>query len=415
MEENNGDSRRSSNLKSGGSAPMSTSLALPLSPSRPEKAPAAMTQKRPPGGWRAMPYVLGNETFERLASTGLMANFSVFLLTVYHMDIVAASNMMSIWSAVTSFIPLFGAFLSDSYLGRFWTIAFSSIAEIFGMSTLTIIALVPGLRPPQCDVVQSHECKGPTKSQLGCLFFGLGLLAIGSGGIRPCSIPFGVDQFDAATEEGRKGISSFFNWYYTSFTVVLIFSLTIIVYIQDSVSWAVGFGIPTALMVFAIVFFFVGTRIYVYVKPQGSVFSIIAQVLVAAFHKRKLKLPDHDAAAAYYDPPLPSSVKRKLLLTKDYRILNKAAVIRDGDLKEDGTASSGWRIVSIHQTEEVKCLVRIIPIWAAGIIPLVAVAQQGTFTLSQALKMDRHIGPKFQIPAGSLFVVSMITLALWIP
>ncbi|VFQ93120.1 unnamed protein product [Cuscuta campestris] len=385
-----------------------------------EKTASPPVTQNKPGGWRAMPYVLGNETFERLASVGLMANFSVFLLTVYHMDLVSASNMMSIWSGVTNFIPLLGAFLSDSFLGRFWTIAFSSIAEILGMLTLTIIALVPGLRPPPCKAAagatNQQGCRGPTKSQLGILLLGLGFLAVGSGGIRPCSIPFGVDQFDPTTEEGRKGIASFFNWYYTSFTVVLILALTVVVYIQDSVSWALGFGLPAALMVFAIVLFFLGARVYVHVKPQGSVFSGSAQVFAAAFNKRKVKLPaDQGGGGGYYDPPVAFPVRKKFPLTDDCRFLNKAAVITEGDLNGDGKPTNRWRLVSVHQMEEVKCLVRIIPVWAAGIICLVAIAQQGTFTASQALKMDRHIGPKFQIPAGSLFVISMVTIALWIP
>nr|GME17613.1 protein NRT1/ PTR FAMILY 2.13-like [Ipomoea batatas] len=230
----------------------------------------------------------------------------------------------------------------------------------------------------------------------------LGFLAIGGGGIQPCSIPFGVDQFDATTKEGRKGITSFFNWYYASFTVVLIFSLTIVVYIQDSMSWALGFGIPTGLMVFAIVLFFLGRRVYIYVKPQGSVFSGVAQVLVAAFKKKNVKLPDEAVGIMIlrlHAPP----VGRKLPLTKD------CSVITERDLNPDGTPYSSWRLVSIHQMEEVKCIVRIIPIWAAGIVCLVAVVQQGTFTMSQALKMDRHLGPNFYIPAGSLFVISMIT------
>lgn len=42
-------------------------------------------------------------------------------------------------------------------------------------------------------------------------------------------------------------------------------------------------------------------------------------------------------------------------------------------------------------------------------------AQQGTFPVSQALKMDLHIGPNFQIPAASYYVVSLITIAIFLP
>ncbi|GAU39792.1 hypothetical protein TSUD_219670 [Trifolium subterraneum] len=87
----------------------------------------------------------------------------------------------------------------------------------------------------------------------------------------------------------------------------------------------------------------------------------------------------------------------------------------EGDLNSDGTVVDNWKLVSIQQVEEVKCLARTVPIWAAGILGFTAMAQQGTFIVSQALKMDRHLGPKFQIPAGSLGVVSFIVIGLWVP
>ncbi|KAJ8547855.1 hypothetical protein K7X08_021091 [Anisodus acutangulus] len=375
----------------------------------------AKTYRRKPGGWRAMPYVLGNETFERLASVGLLANFMQFLLTVFNMDQVAASNVLNIWSGATNFIPLLGACISDAYIGRFWTIAFASVFEMMGMLTLTLIPWLPQLHPPPCKAGQ--QCRGANKSQMGFLVMGLGFLSIGSGGIRPCSIPFGVDQFDSTTDEGRKGIASFFNWYYTSFTVVLIIALTLVVYIQDSVSWVIGFGIPTVLMFLSLILFFIGTKVYVYVKPEGSIFSSIIQVFVATHKKRKLKLPDErESNGVFYDPPIPEgSIIKKLPLTNKYRSLNKAAIIMEDEVNSDGTSSNNWRLCSIQQIEEVKCLVKIIPVWATGIICFTAMAQQGTFTVSQALKMDRHLGPKFQIPAGTLSVISMITVGIWLP
>lgn len=378
--------------------------------------PESKTARRKPGGWKAMPFVLGNETFERLASVGLLANFMVFLLTQYHMDQVTASNVTSIWSGVTNFAPLVGAYLSDTYLGRFKTIAYAQFGSLLGMMTLTLIAWIPELLPPPCNASQGLDCMGPTKLQFAVLATALVFLSIGGGGIRPCSIPFGVDQFDPNTEEGRKGINSFFNWYYLTFTFVLVFALTVVVYIQDSVSWAWGFAIPTMLMVCSIVLFFIGTRLYVHVKPEGSIFSGIAQSLVAAYKKRKLKLPNEDVHGIFYDPPLKEgSIVRKLTSTKKYRFLNKAAIIMEGELQPDGFNAKPWRLCSIQQIEEVKCLLKIIPVWASGIICFLSMAQQGTFTLSQAMKMDRHLGPRFQIPAGSLSVISMITIGVWLP
>ncbi|XP_059648898.1 protein NRT1/ PTR FAMILY 2.13-like [Cornus florida] len=399
-----------------------SSLRSPESDSEEKKHDEAVSnlksKKRIPGGWKSMPFVLGNETFERLATIGLLGNFLVFLMTQFHMDQASAASLLNIWSGVTNFAPLLGAFICDAYVGRFLTIAVSSFASLLGMVTLTLIVWISKLHPPPCtpQEVQLDRCKGPTTLHLGVLVIGLGLLSIGTGGIRPCSLPFGVDQFDATTDEGRKGINSFFNWYYATFTLVMLIALTVVVYIQDSVSWVWGFGIPTMLMCCSIVLFFWGTKMYVHVKPEGSVFSGIAQGVVAAYKKRHVKLPvDGEADGVFYDPPLAETIVTKLPLTNQFRFLNKAAMIMEGEVKADGSPTNQWRLCSIQQIEEVKCLIKIVPVWASGIICFTAIAQQATFTISQALKMDRHLGPNFQIPPGSLVVISMVTVGLWIP
>ncbi|KAL4351170.1 hypothetical protein GQ457_06G005310 [Hibiscus cannabinus] len=376
-----------------------------------------VSDRKKPGGWKTMPLILGNETFERFASTGLMSNFMVYLLKDYNMDQVSAANLLFIWFGVTNFAPMVGAFISDAYVGKFLTILVASFASFLGMLTITLTAWIPDLLPPKCQPEQrSHDhCIGPSTAQMGVLLTGLGLLTIGTGGIRPCSIPFGVDQFDPTTEEGAKGISSFFNWYYTTFTIVILLTLTLVVYIQDQVSWVLGFAIPTILMACSIVLFLVGTRIYVRAKPQGSVFSSIAQVFVAAYKKRHLNLPaEGQECGVYYDPPSKENVVSKLPLTDQFRFLNKAAIMTENDIELNGSFNR-WRLSSVQDVEEVKCIIRIIPVWSSGIIGFTAMGQQWTFTLPQALIMDRHLGPKFIIPAGSMGVISMIVIGIYVP
>ncbi|KAL3631111.1 hypothetical protein CASFOL_024095 [Castilleja foliolosa] len=382
-----------------------------------ESKSAACQKQRKPGGWKSMPFILGNETFERLAAIGLGANFMVFLLNVFNMDQVLASNVLNVWSGISNFSPLIGAFISDAYLGRFKTIAYATFVSFAGMLTMTLISWIPQLHPPPCTNVQHHQCTGPNKTQFGILVMALGFLSVGTGGIRPCSIPFGVDQFDSSTQEGRRDINSFFNWYYTSFTVVLIIALTLVVYVQNNVSWVWGFGIPTTLMLCAIVLYFVGMRLYVYVKPEGSALTGVVQVIVASCKKRKAKLPvDVDVGALFYDPPLmKGTIVKKLPLTNQLGFLNKAALIMDGEILTDGSKSNAWRLCSVQSVEETKCLFKVIPIWVSGILCFTAIAQQSTFTVSQALKMDRHLGPNFQVPVGSLGVISMITIGIWLP
>ncbi|WOL08034.1 Proton-dependent oligopeptide transporter family [Canna indica] len=362
----------------------------------------------------------GNETFERVASYGLTANFTVYLVERLHIREVSAANVVNIFTGTTNFAPLLGAFIADAYCGRFRTLAYASIATFLGMMVLTLTAAVPQLQPPSCSSTATEQSQGPSHLQLGVLFLSLVLLVVGSGGVRPCSLPFGVDQFDSTTERGRRGLNSFVNWYYCSSTAAVVAGMTVVVYVQDSISWPIGFGIPTGLMLLAIVFFFAGMRLYIYVPPEGSVFSGITQVFVAAFRKRNLPLPA-SRDPAELEMLLYNKLARKrdrvmkLPLTLQFKFLNKAAIICEGEMKEDGFAVNPWRLCSVQQIEEVKCLIRIVPIWASGIICFLSLTQQWTIAVLQSLRMDRHLGRHFQIPPGSLGIISLVALTLFIP
>jgi peptide/histidine transporter 3/4 len=69
----------------------------------------------------------------------------------------------------------------------------------------------------------------------------------------------------------------------------------------------------------------------------------------------------------------------------------------------------------VQQVEEVKCLIRIAPVWSTGIIYYVAVVQQSTYVVLAALQSDRRLGNNFHIPAASFTVFAMLAQTLWIP
>jgi len=97
------------------------------------------------------------------------------------------------------------------------------------------------------------------------------------------------------------------------------------------------------------------------------------------------------------------------------RFLNKGAIMLDGDINDDGSARNSWELCSIQQIEEAKCLIRLVPISFSGILCFVAMAQQFTFIVLQAFTMDCHLGPHFEIPAGSVSSISLIALTVFIP
>ncbi|KAH9298747.1 hypothetical protein KI387_030429, partial [Taxus chinensis] len=67
---------------------------------------------------------------EKLATMGLLSNLIVYLTTKFNMPNVMASNVLNTWSGTTNLFPVLGAFLSDSYIGRYWTIAIGCIASL---------------------------------------------------------------------------------------------------------------------------------------------------------------------------------------------------------------------------------------------------------------------------------------------
>lgn len=190
------------------------------------------------------------------------------------------------------------------------------------MVIVMLTAWVPQFHPAPCSIQQQQtgECTGQTSFQMSVLMFGLFWLSMGTGGIRPCSIPFAIDQFDMTTAEGREGSSSFYTLYYTTQTLVMLVNQTLLVYIQDSVSWTLGFALPSVLMLISIVLFFAGTKVYAYVKPEGSNFSSIFKVMAAAQHKRHFHLhADEDTHGTFYDPPLQNDSDAKMPLTNEFR------------------------------------------------------------------------------------------------
>ncbi|KDP24544.1 hypothetical protein JCGZ_25108 [Jatropha curcas] len=373
--------------------------------------PFSTSSKKSGGGWRSIKYILGNESFEKLASMSLIANLTVYLQTQYNMDGILMVNVFNIWSGSSNLTPLAGAFISDAYLGRFRTLLYGSFASFLGMGTITLTAGISSLRPISCH--KEDDCQHPQYWQLAVLYVGLALLAIGAGGIRPCNIAFGADQFDTRTEKGRAQLTSFFNWWYFSFTVALVIALTIVVYVQTNVSWVAGYAIPTCCLFLSISIFLMGKHTYLIKKAQGSVFVDIIKVIVAAIRKRNL-----DLASGYtlYDPPHVEwdEQEPKLAHTDKFKFLDKAAMISDpSELDEQGMPLNSWRLCSVHQVEHLKLLLGVVPVWFTGIGCFITMDQMNTFGLMQAIQSNNIIG-NFKFPPGWMGLTSMIALSTWI-
>ena len=100
----------------------------------------------------------------------------------------------------------------------------------------------------------------------------------------------------------------------------MLLALTIVVYIQENVGWGWGFGIPAIAMFLSVLSYVAGHPLYVTVKPEGSPFKRLLQVVVAAFRKRKVDVPE-DAGLLYHNKELdaPIAADGRLLHTDQLR------------------------------------------------------------------------------------------------
>ncbi|XP_061373996.1 protein NRT1/ PTR FAMILY 8.1-like isoform X1 [Gastrolobium bilobum] len=369
--------------------------------------------RRKTGTWRACPFILGNECCERLAYYGMSTNLVLYFKNRLHQHSATASKNVSNWSGTCYITPLIGAFVADSYLGRYWTIFCFSIVYVIGMTLLTLSASVPGIKPT-CHGHGDENCHANTGQSVVC-FLALYLIALGTGGIKPCVSSYGADQFDDSVPVEKEHKSSFFNWFYFSINIGALIASSLLVWIQNNVGWGWGFGIPAVAMAIAVVSFFSGTRLYRNQKPGGSPLTRISQVIVASIRKYHVEVPA-DKSLLHEIADTESSIKgsRKLDHTNELRFFDKAAVpVESDDLKY---SANPWRLCTVTQVEELKSILRLLPVWATGIIFATVYGQMSTLFVLQGQTMDKHVGKStFEIPSAALSIFDTLSVIFWVP
>ncbi|THG09492.1 hypothetical protein TEA_000137 [Camellia sinensis var. sinensis] len=325
------------------------------------------------GGIRTIPFIIVNESFERLASIGLSPNMVFYLMNDYNMELATTSIILSLWSALSNGLALVGAMLADSWLGRFRVIAIGSVSSLLGMTMFWLTAMTPQLKPVPCNQL-NNSCNSPSIGPYVILFASFGLISIGAGCIRPCSMAFGADQLDNKENPNNgRVLESYINWYNASTALSAVIALTVLVYIQENFGWRVGFAVPALLMAFSALIFLLGSVFYIKVRASKSMFSGFAQVLVVAFKNKNIDLPPSPCDDCYYQ----GDESKLLAPTNNLRCLNKACIITNPqrDLNPDGSASDPWSLCTVEQVESLKALLNAIPMWSSGVMVTVSMTQ----------------------------------------
>lgn len=395
-------------------------MSLPQTQHDAENLPDASDYKGRPavrsttGGWTSAATILVVEAFERLTTLGIAVNLVTYLTGTMHLGNATSANTVTNFLGTSFMLCLLGGFVADTFLGRYLTIAIFATVQAMGVTILTISTIIPSLRPPKCEK-GSSSCIPANTTQLLVLYLGLYLTALGTGGLKSSVSGFGSDQFDDTDKKERTRMIKFFNWFFFFISVGSLCAVTVMVYIQDNVGRRWGYGICACAIVVGLMVFLSGTRRYRFKKLVGSPLTQIASVLVAAWRKRHLEAPS-DSSLLFNVDDIPSqgSKKKKQSLphSKQFRFLDKAA-IKDSD--EMGVTNK-WNLSTLTDVEEVKMLIRMLPIWATTIMFWSVHAQMTTFSVAQASTMQRKI-KSFEIPSAAMtgfFVLStLVTVPIY--
>ncbi|CAH8376382.1 unnamed protein product [Eruca vesicaria subsp. sativa] len=350
------------------------------------------------GRWKACSFLLGYEAFERMAFYGIASNLVNYLTTRLHEDTISSVRNVNNWSGAVWITPIAGAYIADSYVGRFWTFTASSLIYVLGMILLTMAVTVKSLRPTCINGV----CNKASSLQIAFFYTSLYTIAIGAGGTKPNISTFGADQFDNYSTGEKKQKVSFFNWWMFSSFLGALFATLGLVYIQENLGWGLGYGIPTVGLLVSLVVFYIGTPFYRHkVIKSDNIAKDLVRVPIAAFKNRNLHCPSdllelHELDSHYYK----STGKHQVHHTPIFRFLDKAAI----------KTSSKETPCTVTKVEVAKRVLGLTLIWLVTLIPSTLWAQVNTLFVKQGTTLDRKIGSDFQIPAASLG--SFVTLSM---
>ena len=207
-----------------------------------------------------IPFIVANEAAERFSFYGMRTILVVFM-TKYLVDAAgqpagmtdaAANSVFHLFVGAVYFFPIFGALLADWVLGKYRVIMALSVVYCAGHFVLALMDL-PGI--------------GIAPRQL--LYVGLGLIAVGAGGIKPCVSAHVGDQFGSRNAHLLERV---FGWFYFSINLGAVVStaLTPVLLADERFGPAYAFGLPGVLMLIATIAFWLGRHRYAHIPPSGD-------------------------------------------------------------------------------------------------------------------------------------------------
>lgn len=315
------------------------------------------------GGMLAATFVLGVEVMENLAFLANASNLVLYLHMFMHMSLTKAATTVTNFMGTAFLFALVGGFFSDAFSTTFHVFLISAFTEFLGLVILTVQANTSALQPA--------EGKEPTGRNAAILFLGLYMVAFGVGGIKGSLPAHGAEQFDDNTLHARNLRSTFFNYFVFCLATGALIAVTFVVWIEDNKGWQWGFGISTATILLSIPVFLAGSVTYRIKIPTGSPFTTITKFAISAAFGRRITA-------------------------------------------ETVTENKNFLHCTVSEAEEVKTVLKLVPIFISTIMLNCCLAQLSTFSVEQAAAMNTTIG-SLTVPPASLPVFPVVFIMILAP
>lgn len=215
---------------------------------------------------------------ERAAFFGVAANLVLYLNSGnFNWAGEQASLAALIFLGASYLLAPVGGWLADVYLGRHRAVTISLL--LYGAASgLLLATAIPDGRSSFCGEMPewplgpscpSSDCQHalPSPYCAPTLYATLLLLALAASSVRSNLTSFGGDQ---VMDLGRDATRRFFNWFYWSINLGAVLSLLVVAFIQQNISFLVGYSIPVGCVGLAFFIFLFATPVFVTKPPTGS-------------------------------------------------------------------------------------------------------------------------------------------------
>ncbi|XP_027447282.1 solute carrier family 15 member 1 isoform X1 [Zalophus californianus] len=332
-------------------------------------------------------FIVVNEFCERFSYYGMRALLILYFSRFLGWDDNLSTAIYHTFVALCYLTPILGALIADSWLGKFKTIVSLSIVYTIGQA-VTAVSSITDLTDFNHDGTPDNLSVHVALSMIG-----LGLIALGTGGIKPCVSAFGGDQFEEGQEKQRN---RFFSIFYLAINAGSLLStiITPILRVQqcgihsEQACYPLAFGVPAALMAVSLIVFVVGSGMYKKFQPQGNVMAKVVKCIGFAlknrFRHRSKAFPkrEHwlDWAREKYDERLISQIKMVTRVMFLYIPLPMFWALFDQQgsrwTLQATTMSGKFGLIEIQpdqmQTVNAILIVIMVPIMDAVVYPLIA-------------------------------------------